>query len=151
MTEPLPTRAELNPYDDLDGRIACENFLGQTLDDAVRLFQEQPLYYQSDLMWMGVAAFRFYFPAVAQFIRSEGASDNSDFIAHFASTLESRWEREPDDLLPIAEHVIALCDYITTHWSRFEKHADAYGDVLDRYLNLRQTIASSRSNSAPNA
>ena len=37
----LPTRQEINPYDDLDGRVACEHFLGKSLNEAEALFRSE--------------------------------------------------------------------------------------------------------------
>jgi len=132
----IPTRQEICPYDDLDGRVACEHFLGKNLDEAEALFRNNSLYYQDDLMWMGPVAFRFYLPAVSQFIRSTAAQDESDFIAHFASTLEHRLEHEPVELQPVAKLLVDLTSYVVENWSRFEVGAEAYRDVLARYRTL---------------
>ena len=78
----LPNRQEINPHDDLDGRVACEHFFGKSLEEAEAMFRASPIYYQSDLMWMGAAAFRFYLPAVVRFVRHE-TSDISDFVRAF--------------------------------------------------------------------
>ena len=99
---PLPTREEICPYNDLDGLSACEHFLGKSLEEAEALFRESSIYYQADLMWMGTVAFRYYLPAVFGFVRSDAATDDSDFIAHCASTLESRLEHESAQLRHLA-------------------------------------------------
>jgi hypothetical protein len=135
---PLPTRQEICPHDDLDGRVACEHFLGRSLEEAEALFRENSIYYQSDLMWMGAVAFRYYLPAVIQFVRSEAATDDSDFIAHFASTLEFHLEQE---LRPVAGQLAELCGYVVEHWSRFESGSEFYDDVRTRYQTLQQTFS----------
>jgi hypothetical protein len=138
---PLPTRQEICPHDDLDGRVACEHFLGRSLEEAEALFRASSMYYQEDFMWMGAVAFRFYLPAVVQFVRSEAATDDSDFIAHFAGTLEFRLEHESQELQPAAEQLVILCGYVVEHWSRFERGAKAYGDVRARYQTLQQAFS----------
>ena len=41
---PIPTAREINPIpEDLDGKVAEENFLGKSLDDAVLLFKENSI------------------------------------------------------------------------------------------------------------
>ncbi len=92
-------------------------------------------------MWMGVVAFRYYLPAVVQFVRSEAATDDSDFIAHFASTLEFRLEYEAQELQPVAAQLADLCRYIVEHWSRFESGSEFYDDVRTRYQTLQQTFS----------
>lgn len=39
----LPTCREINVYDSLDERSACEHFLGKTLEEAEALFRENSL------------------------------------------------------------------------------------------------------------
>lgn len=138
---PLPTRQEICPHDDLDGRVACEHFLGRSLEQAEALFRENSIYYQGDLMWMGAVAFRYYFPAVVQFVHSEAATDDSDFMAHFASTLEFRLEYESPELQPVAEQIADLCRYVVEHWSRFESGSEFYDDVRGRYQTLQQRFS----------
>jgi hypothetical protein len=92
-------------------------------------------------MWVGAVAFRYYLPAVVQFVRSEAATDDSDFIAHFASTLEFRLEHEPQELQPVAEQLADLCRYIVEHWSLFESGSEFYDDVRTRYQTLQQTFS----------
>jgi hypothetical protein len=137
----IPTREEINPYDDLDGRVAYENFFGKNLDEALELFRQSPIYYQSDLLWMGIVAFRFYLPAAIRFIKQETNGEHPDFVAHFASTLESRLENEATQLSPVANQLVDVCDYIIQNWSRFEEGAEAYGDVLARYKILRRAFS----------
>ncbi len=141
MPMPSPTRQEICPHDDLDGRTACQHFLGKSLEEAEALFSENSIYYQGDLMWMGPVAFRYYLTAVVQFVGSEAATDESDFIAHFAGTLEFRLEYESQELQPVAEQLVALCGYIVAHWSRFEVDSAGYGDVRAQYQTLQQAFA----------
>ena len=140
----LPTREEINPtFDDLDGRVACEHFFGKTLDEAETLLRENHRY-EEDLMWMGSAAFRYYFPAADRFIRSDAATGEVSFISGVAYTLEYRLEYEPLELFPIALQLEQLCLYVIEHWLRFAPAADMYdewarfyGDVLTRYRSLQ--------------
>ena len=65
----IPSHQDINVYDSLDERSACEHFLGKSLDEADALFRENWLYYQEDLMFMGISAFRFYVQAAIRFIQ----------------------------------------------------------------------------------
>jgi hypothetical protein len=115
----LPTAKEINPYDDLDGRVACKNFLGKSLDEVEVMFRENSIYYQEGLMWMGPVAFRFYVPALINYIRSEVATGDSDIINCFGGLLEFRLEHQAAELLPISEQLASVCGYIIQHYSRF--------------------------------
>jgi hypothetical protein len=131
---PLPTAQELNPHDDLDGRCARDHFLGKSVEAAEALIREHPLYYQSDLMHMGPIAFRYYLPAIAQFVRSDEA--DSDFVAHFSSTLDWRFKYQMQELTPVARQVADLCGYIVQEWPRFENAEGVYGDIRATYVRL---------------
>lgn len=102
----LPTRQEINVYDSLDERSACEHFLGKTLEEAEALFRENSLYYQEDLMFMGASAFRFYVQAAINYIQSESAIGDGAIISCFASILEHRLEHEPQALAPVIPQLL---------------------------------------------
>ena|SRR5436309_2366581 len=137
----LPTAKEINPHDDLDGRIACKNFLGKRLDEAEALFRENSTYYQEDLMWMGPIAFRFYVPALIQYIQSDAAVGDSDIINCFAGLVEFRLEHEAEELLPIAEQLASVCEYIIQHYGRFDLSPEIYGDLRPRLQSLQRAFS----------
>jgi hypothetical protein len=134
----LPSAKEINPYDDLDGRVACDHFLGKTQDQAEAMFREHPDLYQSDLRWMGPAAFRYYVPAAIRFLRDEAIGRQSEMICGFAGTLESRLQSERRELAPIAEQLGAVCMYIVDHYDRIgdlpstQEEADALKEFLQK-------------------
>jgi hypothetical protein len=137
----LPTRQEINVYDSLDERSACEHFLGKTLEEAEALFRENSLYYQEDLMFMGVSAFRFYVQAAINYIQSESATGDGCIISCFASILEHRLEYEPQALVPVIPQLIAACRFITDHWDRFDVSSEIYAGLPERYLALERSLA----------
>ena len=105
----LPTRAEINVYDSLDERYACDHFLGKTLEEAQALFANNALVYQEDLMFMGPVAFRFYVEAAIRYI--EATRDDS-MVSAFAGVLEHRLEFERAELTPVAPQLAAICRFI---------------------------------------
>ncbi len=136
----LPTAKEINPHDDLDGRSACEDFLGKSLDEAEALFRENSTHYQEGLMWTGPIAFRFYVPALIHYIQSEAASGDSDVINCFAGLLEFRLEHEAAELLPIAQQLASVCGYIIQEYTRFGLSPEIYGDLRPRFQSLQQAF-----------
>lgn len=137
----LPTRREICPYDDLDGRVACEHYLGKSLHEAVALFREQPSYYEGDLLWMGPVAFRYYVRAAIQFIRGLDAGHlQGEFIPGFAGTLRLRLQQEAQEMAPVATELAGICGYIVEHWARFGVDPQFYGDVRARYAALQQAF-----------
>jgi hypothetical protein len=62
---PLPTERDFDPYGgDLDAQCAWKDFGGLTLEQARQRFEENPLHYQEDFMFMGPRAFVYYFPVI---------------------------------------------------------------------------------------
>jgi hypothetical protein len=137
----LPTHEEINVHDSLDERHACKNFLGKTLEQAEAMFRESPLYYQEDLMWMGPVAFRFYVPALINYIQSSASKGDSDIVNCFAGVLEFRLEYERPDLVPIACELTQACRYIVDHHDFYELTEGISGD-LPRYRHLMQEFIS---------
>lgn len=142
MPPSLPTQKEINVYDDLDGRVACKNFFGKTLEEAEALFRENPLYYGNSLLWMGPIAFRFYMQAAIRFITSDHGAFEADFINGVCGTLNFRLEHEPlEELVPIAGQLAAICQYIVEYWEKFHVDEQIYGNLRHRYVALQQTFA----------
>ena len=138
---PIPTREEINVYDSLDERSACEHFLGKTLHEAEKLFRENSLYYQEDLQWMGPVAFRYYVTAAISYIRSQAAIGDSDIISCLAGILKSRLEHEPNELRPVADRLAYICDYMIDHYDKFEVTREIYGDIRVRLVTLRDAFS----------
>jgi hypothetical protein len=135
---PIPSREDLIVYDCLDEQSACEHFLGKSLEEAEALFRENFLYYQEDLMWMGPRAFHYYVRAAINDLRSDNAA--VDEAAYFATPIEFRLEYDPQDLLPVAGELAAVCQSVIDQWPRFQEGAEGYGDVLARYVKLRDAL-----------
>jgi hypothetical protein len=138
----LPTAKEIDPYDSLDGQVACKNFLGKSLDEAEVLFRENSLRYQEDLMWMGPVAFRFYVTAVIRYIQSEAAAGDYDIINCFVGLLEFRQEHESAELAPIANQLASICGYIIEQYERFDPRQEVDGDLRARAQGLRNAFLS---------
>jgi len=76
---PLPGPSDFDPWGgDLDALHAWKNFGDLSLDQAHRLFLENPAYYQEDFMFMGPAAFDHYFPVIDRYLREFRRADDDD-------------------------------------------------------------------------
>jgi hypothetical protein len=135
-----PTAKEIDPYDSLDGRVACKNFLGKNLEEAEALFRDNSVRYQEDLMWMGPIAFRYYVTSAICYIQSEAAAGDSDMINCIAGLLEFRLEHETTQLVPIARQLADVCAYVVEHFERFDLDPEIYGDVRTRCQTLQEAF-----------
>lgn len=136
----LPSREDINVHDNLDERSACQHFLGKNLRDAEDLIRQNAFYYQEDLLFMGVTAFRFYVPALINYIQSDAAEGDSDIVNCFAMILEFRLERESNDLRPIATTLAEACRYLLDNYDRFEVSEEIYGDLKSRFIELQRNL-----------
>jgi hypothetical protein len=138
----LPSRQEINVYDSLDERCACEHFLGKTLEQAETLFRENSLYYQEDLMFMGIVAFRFYVQAATSYIRSDASHGDSAIISCLVSILEFRLEHEAAKITSVADQLASICSYIDKNYERFDLAPEIFGDLRPRFQQLQKTFLS---------
>ena len=86
--ETLPNRDDFNPtgcY--LDADWTWGNFGGLDLSEAFARFCEDPDMYQEDFMFMGSAAFSYYFPVIERYIYESQIVPESEFD----SEVEAMW------------------------------------------------------------
>src|SRR5262245_49928512 len=77
--DPLPRAIDFDPWKcDLDAQHAWKTFGGLSLEEAYTKFCEIPESYQEDFMFMGSAAFLYYFPVIDEYLRSAVPCDESD-------------------------------------------------------------------------
>jgi hypothetical protein len=139
VTTSIPSRQDINVYDSLDERSACEHFLGKNLDEAEALIRENLLHYHEDLMWMGPRAFNYYARAAMNYLRS-AAADGQD-AAFFLTDVEFRLDPQPQDLAPVARELADYCQHVIDQWPRWKEDTEPfYGDLLPRYIKLLDTL-----------
>ena len=140
---PLPTRQEINEYDDLDARLAEENFYGKDQAAAEKMFEEYPSRYGEDLMSMGPVAFRYYILAAIRYLRNESATGQVAFVTGFIIVLESRLRFEPEEVVPIASELASICGYIIEHYDRLGTLPKTDEDRTFLLNHLRESFAES--------
>jgi len=67
----------------LDAECAFKQFAGKSLEDAEKMFRENALYYQEDLISMPSVAFNCYAPVFSKYILSDHAESDSDGASSF--------------------------------------------------------------------
>jgi len=112
----LPLPSEINVYDSLDERDACDHFAGKTLAEAAAMIAEHPSPYLEDLMHMGPVAFLFYVKAATQQLL---ATPDSDFAMSFVGLVEQRVEFDSAVIAPIAKHLLEVCEHVLAHAEEF--------------------------------
>jgi len=135
----LPTREEINVYDSLDERTACEHFLGKNLAEAEALFRKNSFPYLEDLMFMGASAFRFYIQAAIRYLESDAAQNDYETVDYFAALLEYRIDCEAEDLRPIADPLASVCGSLIQQSDKFDLRPEE--GIVSRLEALRRTMS----------
>jgi hypothetical protein len=138
MKPMIPTKQDISPTDglDLDEREAVAHFFGKNVDDAETLLRENVDYYSNDLMWMGPVAFRFYFPALCNYLRSEDARGSFNGLYSLIALVKSRLEFDPASLGAVKECLLSCLRYSVDNYEKFEVSAEVYGDLRSEVLRL---------------
>jgi hypothetical protein len=138
----LPTEKDINVFNSFDERDAVKHFLGKDLEQATSLFQENFLYYQEDLMWMGPIAFCFYVRAARKYLLSEDSDNDAEAVNTFCGLIEFRLKYDASE---IAAAKAIICEGIRLILERFDRYGCAreiYGDVAKRYHALLSRLSS---------
>jgi hypothetical protein len=145
-TPPLPKERDFDPYGgDLDAQCAWKNFGGLTLDEAVSKFRGCPEIYQEDFMFMGGAAFAFYFPVIEGYLRDVPVPIEDDGDDHeswvLAKCIENQFHaKTAHHVLHLAPRVIALSKYVRQNIGRFGHDADEQSRIADAWLGLENHV-----------
>ncbi len=75
---------------------AYRNLFGKSIAETVKLFEENSLRYQEDLMFMPARAFTYYIQAYCAYLLSEAARGDSDGASAFLSVIQVRAQQQPD-------------------------------------------------------
>ena len=131
----LPTEKEINVYNSLDEICAAEHFLNKTIEEAELLFRKNSIYYQEDLMWMGIKAFDYYMQSAIKYIKSDYSIEDSDFISCMHSTIEFR--KDYNDIAIAKNISITFIDNVIDNYNKFEVDEKIYGNLLEKYKALK--------------
>lgn len=119
-----------------DEGYACRNFLGKSLTEAQKLFVEDALTYQEDLMWMPVKPFQFYLPAYMDYLKSEESEGDSDGASCFISLISHKLGTESKDLTelwPIIENTLEI---VKSKQDWYDASEDIYGNFPNRVKKI---------------
>lgn len=129
----LPTEKDFDPFEgNLDAQWAWKHFGGLSLEEAFNKFQENPLCYEEDFLFMGHKAFVFYFPVLDRYLREmrekPRVKRDSSSVRHIPQCIQFQFDDPVDaHLLSIKKAVIELCDFMLTNLQ----------DFLDEWVNAK--------------
>jgi hypothetical protein len=146
----VPTEADFDPVGGcLDAQCAWGNFGGLSLDAAYRRFCEHPDLYQEDFMFMGGAAFAYYFPVIERYIRESHAYVNPEIDVEI--DVEAMWilalciknHIEDSQVNPLRLRIDNLIQYVRTHLSQYCTEIEEQRHVDSAWAELQATLSAS--------
>ena len=144
----LPNRDDFDPTGCcLDADWAWGNFGGLDLSEAFARFCEDPDMYQEDFMFMGSAAFSYYFPVIERYIYESQIVPESEFDSEveamwiLANCINSQFT-EPDPL-PSADfcnRVEKLVSHVRDNLPRYCEDVNEQRRIDDAWQELQDRL-----------
>jgi hypothetical protein len=139
-----PTAIEINPIPEcLDGKCAVKNFVGKSVEQATKLFEDNGLHYSDDLRWMGPIGFKFYFKAALAYLKSAKSHGDPDFLNSMISILESRLFGEYNDFEGIKggiDDYAEFSSYALDNYDAYDLDQNIYGDLRPNLRSLSEKL-----------
>lgn len=120
----------------LDISYAYKHFAGKSIDEVVTLFEEHPIYYQEDIVFMPVACFRYYLNAYMRYLLSDASRGDSDGASCFIAIIDSRHGDLNSCDSNTRSQVSAVLDRLANSQEWYEADEDIYGDFRKRVADL---------------
>jgi hypothetical protein len=139
----VPTERDFNPFGgDLDAAHAWREFGGMTLDQAYEHFLSNPLSYQEDFMFMGAAAFLFYFPVIERFLYNVRAENEWDDCQAWilSQGIIQQMSDENGRNQQLLSRVAALVDYVLRNPNQYGTTIDEQERIISGWTELRETL-----------
>jgi hypothetical protein len=116
----------------LDAKAAFEHFHGKTIAEAVRLFEDNSLYYQEDVMFMPSRVFGYYLFAYAMYLLSDAAADDLDGASCFIVLIDHKARMQQADIVPIWNDVRQILEHLAANYGFYGASPEIYGSFRAR-------------------
>jgi hypothetical protein len=111
----------------LDAQCAYRNFHGKSLEEAVKLFEENALRYQEDVVSMPGRVFGYYLKAYMTYLMSDAAQGDSDGASGFITLIAFKAEYRPEDIAPLWPEIEPVLKRIAEHQDWYDALWEVYG------------------------
>lgn len=123
----------------LDAECAFEHFAGKSLDEAEKMFQENALHYQEDLISMPSVAFNYYAPVFAKYILSDNAESDSDGASSFLHMVIELLQANRSLATPeTVKILIDAANIVSKKQNYYHAEIDIYGEFTELYNQIIQ-------------
>lgn len=126
-----------NEHGDLDIAVARKNFFGISHEDAIKLFEDNALKYQEDVVFMPFACFTYYIHAYLDYLLPAASKTDADGAYCFFVVMECR----AADIQKLPPETVAkigrVLDRLATGQAYFDADETIYGSFSDRVAFIR--------------
>ncbi len=137
-----PKESDFDPYNGcLDAQCAWKNFGGLSVTEAFTKFCDRPEIYQEDFMFMGGAAFSYYFPVIERYVRESHAHADNGYDVEamwiLAHCIKQQFDyRNTQHVESLRTRVLDLITHVRNNLSQYcremadQRHVDsAWADL----------------------
>lgn len=123
---------------DFDVKSAFDNFYGLSFEEARRLCRSDPLSSFTDLRFMPIKPFQFYFLAYKDIFLTGALDEMSAASAAqcFLTLTEVKLDESPEYILPIWSEVVPALEFIALNQSAYKTTEHIYGNFQERIAGL---------------
>jgi hypothetical protein len=91
-------------------------------------------------MWMGPAAFCFYFPAALAYLASSESRGDCDVASSLCGVVEFRLDFEPETIREAFPALLHFVDVVEARYDQYDLVPKIYGDLRPRLRKIRERI-----------
>lgn len=122
----------------LDAEWAYRKFHGKTMEEAVRLFEDNAMVCQEDVMFMPSRVFAYYLRAYMAYLMSDAAKGDSDGASCFISLINFKAEHKRDDIDPLWPEIEPVLRRLAEQQEDFDAEWVCYGSFRSRIHDIVQ-------------
>lgn len=123
---------------------AYANFHKKTMEEAVRLFEDNAFGYQADLMYMPSRVIGFYLKAYIAYLMSDAAMGDPDAASCFIALIEFRLQIKRDDIEGLWASIEPVFKRLAERQADFDAEWAIYGSFRSRIHEIvRQGFSAS--------
>ena len=128
--------------DNLDAECAFKQFAGKSLKEAERMFRDNAIYYQEDLLAMPSIAFNFYAPVYADYVLSDNSKGDSDGASCYLNMVNELLEANRALAIEMTERIlIDAAKNVSMRQAFYDADIDIYGDFSEQYEQIIELAA----------
>ncbi len=135
----LPRESEWHSEEwTIDTASAHKHFFGKSLEEAEKLFRENSILYQEDLMWMPFIPCCYYLQTYSRYLLSDSSARDSDGASCYITLIEWLAEdvrRIPVDLKTLIDRTLQR---LASDQQSFEADITIYGSFEERVGKIKR-------------